>query len=50
MALVPLFVVMCWPISGWKAMGEHIWLMQEAKCFALLGFGAACVVASRRGA
>ena len=50
LVLAPLFVVMCWPIAAWKVMGQDIWLMQEAKCFALLGFGAACVVASRRGA
>lgn len=48
--LLPAFAVMCWPIEHWKSLGEGIWLAQEAKFFALVAFGAACVVASRRGA
>jgi len=48
--LLPAFVVMCWPIQSWKALGEGVWLMQEAKFFALALFGTACVVLSRRGA
>ena len=48
--VLPAFVVMCWPIPSWKGLGEGIWLMQEAKFFALAVFGTACVVASRRGA
>ena len=48
--LVPAFVFMCWPIEHWKSLGDGIWLAQEAKFFALVAFGAACVVASRRGA
>lgn len=45
--LLPAFVVMCWPIAQWKALADGRWLFQEAKFFALLAFGAACVVASR---